>query len=121
MVLKRKRFSVHIYIRPISFDNIETGIESMLNEIQQSLFEKAKKTLAEKTKEVLDFEKFKFELEKGLFLNSPWCGDQKCEETIEETTGADIRVLPFENKKSGAPCLICKKPSKEMAIFGRGY
>ena len=105
----------------LSFDNIETGIESMLNEIQQSLFEKAKKTLAEKTKDVLDFEKFKLELEKGLFLNSPWCGDQKCEEIVEETTGADIRVLPFDNKKPGAPCLICKKPSKEMAIFGRGY
>ena len=105
----------------LSFDNIEIGIESMLNEIQQSLFEKAKKTLAEKTKDVLDFEKFKLELEKGLFLNSPWCGDQKCEETIEETTGADIRVLPFDNKKPGAPCLVCKKPSKEMAIFGRGY
>jgi prolyl-tRNA synthetase len=105
----------------LSFDNIETGIESMLNEIQQSLFEKAKKLLAEKTKDVLDFEKFKSELEKGLFLNSPWCGDQKCEETIEEITGADIRVLPFDNKKSDAPCLVCKKPSKEMAIFGRGY
>jgi len=105
----------------LSFDNIEIGIESMLNEIQQSLFEKAKKTLAEKTKDVLDFEKFKLELEKGLFLNSPWCGDQKCEEIVEETTGADIRVLPFDNKKSGAPCLVCKKPSKEMAIFGRGY
>jgi prolyl-tRNA synthetase len=105
----------------LPFDNIETGIEPMLNEIQQSLFEKAKKILAEKTKDVLDFEKFKSELEKGLFLNSPWCGDQKCEETIEEITGADIRVLPFDNKKSGAPCLVCKKPSKEMAIFGRGY
>ena len=105
----------------LPFDNIEIGIESLLNEIQQSLFEKAKKTLAEKTKDVLDFEKFKSELEKGLFLNSPWCGDQKCEETIEEITGADIRVLPFDNKKSGAPCLVCKKPSKEMAIFGRGY
>ena len=105
----------------LPFDDIETGIEVMLNEIQQSLFEKAKNLLAEKTKDVLDFEKFKSELEKGLFLNSPWCGDQKCEETIEETTGADIRVLPFDNKKSSAPCIICKKPSKEMAIFGRGY
>ena len=105
----------------LSFDNIEIGIESMLNEIQQSLFEKAKNLLAEKTRDVLDFEKFKSELEKGLLLNSPWCGDQKCEEKIEETTGADIRVLPFDGKKSDAPCIICKKPSKEMAIFGRGY
>ena len=105
----------------LSFDNIETGIESMLDEIQQSLFEKAKNLLVEKTKDVMDFEKFKSELEKGLLLNSPWCGDQKCEEIIEEATGADIRVLPFDGKKSDAPCIICKKPSIEMAIFGRGY
>ena len=105
----------------ISFVDIETGIESTLNEIHQSLFEKAKNLLAEKTRVVIDFEKFKLELEKGLFLSSPWCGDQKCEEKIEETTGADIRVLPFDSKKSDAPCIICKKPSKEMAIFGRGY
>ncbi|HET6457273.1 MAG TPA: proline--tRNA ligase [Nitrosopumilaceae archaeon] len=105
----------------LPFGDIEIGIESMLNDIQQSLFEKAKKMLAEKTMDVLDFEKFKLELEKGLFLNSPWCGDQKCEEIIEETTGADIRVLPFDSKKIDAPCLVCKKPSKEMAIFGRGY
>ncbi|HWY34021.1 MAG TPA: proline--tRNA ligase, partial [Nitrosopumilaceae archaeon] len=66
----------------LSFDNIEIGIESMLNDIQQSLFEKAKNLLAKKTRDVLDFEKFKSELEKGLLLNSPWCGDQKCEEKI---------------------------------------
>lgn len=105
----------------LSFENVENGIESMLNEIQQSLFERAKSFLVEKTKVVSDFEKFKSELENGLFLNSPWCGDQKCEEKIKEITGADIRVIPFDNKKSSEPCIWCKKPSKENVIFARGY
>ncbi len=105
----------------LSFDNVENGIDSMLNDIQQNLFEKAKGFLAEKTEDVSDFEKFKLELEKGMFLNSPWCGDQKCEEEIKEITGADIRVVPFNNKKSDARCILCKKPSKEMVIFARGY
>ena len=105
----------------LSFDNVENGIDSMLNDIQQNLFEKAKGFLAEKTEDVSDFEKFKLELEKGMFLNSPWCGDQKCEEKIKEITGADIIVVPFNNKKSDTPCILCKKPSKEMVIFARGY
>ena len=105
----------------LSFENAENGIDLMLTEIQQSLFEKAKSFLDEKSKVESDFEKFKSELENGLFLNSPWCGDQKCEEMIKETTGADIRVIPFNNKKSDAPCIWCKKPSKEMAIFACGY
>jgi len=105
----------------LSFEDIENGIHSMLNEIQQSLFERAKIFLVEKTKVVLDFEKFKSEIENGLFLNSPWCGDQKCEEKIKEITGADIRVIPFNNKKSSEPCIVCKKPNKENAIFARGY
>ncbi|HSD04567.1 MAG TPA: proline--tRNA ligase [Nitrosopumilaceae archaeon] len=105
----------------LEFSNIETGVESMLKEIQQSLFEKARELLKEKTKNISDFEKFKSELEIGAFLNSSWCGDQKCEEEIKETTGADIRVIPFDTTKSDSPCINCKRPGKENVIFARGY
>jgi prolyl-tRNA synthetase len=56
-----------------------------------------------------------------MFLYSPWCGDQKCEETIKESTGADIRVIPFDGKRSNAPCIVCKNPSKTDAMFAKGY
>lgn len=105
----------------LEFSNTETGVESMLKEIQQSLFEKAKELLKEKTKNVSNFEKFKSELENGAFLNSPWCGDPKCEEKIKELTGADIRVIPFDNAKSDSTCINCKRPSNENVIFARGY
>ncbi len=90
-------------------------------EIQNSHFEKAEKFLTTNTKIVSDFEQFKSELEKGLFLNASWCGDEKCEEKIKEITGADIRVIPFNNKKSNDVCIWCKKPGKETVIFARGY
>ncbi len=105
----------------LEFANVEAGVETTLNEIQESLFEKAKDILEEKTKAVSDFEEFKSELEKGMFLKSPWCGDQKCEEKIKEVTGADIRVIPFNNERLDSVCMICKKTSKEDVIFGRGY
>ena len=105
----------------LEFGNLENSVQSVLAEIQQSLFEKAKKFLEERIKAVTDFEKFKSELDKGMFLSSPWCGDQKCEEKIKELTGADIRVIPFDSKNSNSPCISCKRPGKENVIFGRGY
>jgi prolyl-tRNA synthetase len=60
-------------------------------------------------------------MEKGAFLYSPWCGQQKCEETIKEVTGADIRVIPFDAKNSDSKCIVCKNPSITSAIFARSY
>ncbi|MGH9998776.1 MAG: proline--tRNA ligase [Nitrosopumilaceae archaeon] len=105
----------------LEFSNTESGVESMLKEIQQSLFEKAELLLKERTKQVSDFDKFKSEIENGMFLETSWCGDQKCEEKIKESTGADIRVIPFDNNKTDAPCVNCKRPGKENVIFARGY
>jgi prolyl-tRNA synthetase len=105
----------------LTFENTESGILDLLDKIQQNLFENAKNLLREKTRDVTDFEYFKSEIEKGGFLNSPWCGEPKCEEVINETTGADIRVIPFNVKDDDAPCLVCKNLSKTHAIFGRGY
>ena len=105
----------------LEFSNTESGVESMLKEIQQSLFEKAKLLLKERTKQVSGFDKFKTEIENGMFLETSWCGDQKCEEKIKELTGADIRVIPFDISKTDAPCVNCKRPGKENVIFARGY
>ncbi|MDE1826396.1 MAG: proline--tRNA ligase [Thaumarchaeota archaeon] len=105
----------------LSFNNSEDGIIKMLDEIQCGLFEKAKKILSDRTQNITDLEQFKREIEKGMFLYSPWCEDQKCEEIIKESTGADIRVIPFDGKRSNAPCIVCKNPSKTDAIFAKGY
>jgi prolyl-tRNA synthetase len=103
------------------FENTEDGILTALDEIQQTLFENAKKLLKEKTLEVTDLEVFKSEMEKGAFLYSPWCGQTKCEEIIKESTGADIRVIPFDAKKEDAKCIVCQNASKTYAIFARSY
>lgn len=104
----------------LMFDKTD-GVIQILGEIQNNLYDNAKRMLSERIKDVADFEQFKKELENGMFLYSPWCGDQKCEETVKETTGADIRVIPFDGKRSNLPCIICKNPSKTDVIFARGY
>ncbi len=103
------------------FENIEEGIVKALDEIQADLFGKARKLLNDRIKNVADFDRFKKEIENGMFLIAPWCGDQKCEETIKEDTGADIRVIPFDAKTSNSSCIVCGTPSKSDAMFARGY
>ncbi|WP_394352601.1 hypothetical protein [Candidatus Nitrosotalea sp. FS] len=105
----------------LAFENTESGILSMLEEIQQNLFENAKNLLKEKTLEVTNFEEFKKEVEKGAFLYSPWCGQTKCEEVIKESTGADIRVIPFDAKTQDSKCIVCKNQTNIHAIFARSY
>lgn len=104
----------------LEFSNARTGIEDMLKEIQSSLFEKANLLLKERTKQVSDFDKFKAEIENGMFLETSWCGDQSCEEKIKESTGADIRVILCDNSMTSL-CVNCKRPGKEKVIFARGY
>ncbi|MDE1866636.1 MAG: proline--tRNA ligase [Thaumarchaeota archaeon] len=105
----------------LSFESAEDGIAKTLDEIQKGLFEKAKMMLENGIKNVSDFAQFKKEIEDGMFLYSSWCGDQKCEETVKESTGADIRVIPFDEKRTNAPCIVCGKPSKVDVMFAKGY
>ncbi len=105
----------------LEFGKIEEGVIQVLDAIQKNLYDNAKRFLNMRIKDISDLEQFKKELEKGMFLYSPWCGDQKCEDAIKETTGADIRVIPFDGKRSNLPCIVCKNPSKIEVIFARGY
>lgn len=105
----------------LEFGKAEEGVIQVLDAIQKDLYDNAKRFLNMRIKDISDLEQFKKELEKGMFLYSPWCGDQKCEDAIKETTGADIRVIPFDGKRSNLPCIVCKNPSKIEVIFARGY
>ena len=80
-----------------------------------------KKILEGKSILVNDYEKLKSELENGGFLYAPWCGQESCEEKIKDETGAEIRVIPFEEKIHGDKCVYCGKQSISTPIFAKGY
>jgi len=105
----------------LAIDKIDGEINVILEKIQNEMFDAAKKMLQERSISVDDYEKFKEELEKGGFLYAPWCGDENCEEKIKEETGAEIRVIPFEEKNQNRKCVYCGKSSTITTIFARGY
>ena len=105
----------------LSFDEINEKIESVLDDIQKQMFVAAKKILEKMTRDVSKYDEFKSELEKGGFIQSPWCGKEECESKIKEETSAEIRVIPFESENSSKKCVYCNEQSVSIPIFARGY
>jgi prolyl-tRNA synthetase len=103
-------------------DEAVQATERLLEEIQNSLYAKAKRALEEKITTVQNYDEFKKTLkEKAGFIKASWCGSSKCEEKIKEETGATIRLRPFEKEKPIANCVYCGEKAVEMVYFARSY
>ncbi|HTZ50117.1 MAG TPA: proline--tRNA ligase, partial [Spirochaetia bacterium] len=72
---------------------------------------------------VADYAEFKKLIEDpGGFLEAGWCGDAACEARVKEETKATIRLLPLERRDTGgAPCMVCGKTARDIAVFARAY
>jgi prolyl-tRNA synthetase len=98
------------------------AVTRLLEEIQNSLFSKAKKILEEDTVMVKTYDEFKNVLkEKGGFIRTSWCGDTTCEEKVKDETGATIRIVPFEKEETFSKCFHCGQEAKEVVYFARAY
>ncbi len=96
--------------------------QTLLEEIQQNLFQKALRFREEHTLEPTDYEGLKTAVEDGFAL-AYWCGDSNCEKEIQEETKATNRCIPLDQGKipSDASCIRCGGPARERAIFARAY
>jgi prolyl-tRNA synthetase len=103
-------------------DSVSDTSKQLLDMIQKDLYEKAKIFLQGMISRPKDYPEFKSVIEeKGGFLVAGWCGRVECEERIKAETGADIRVIPFEQKEKPKDCILCGNLSEKVAIFARAY
>ena len=94
----------------------------LLAKLQESLLSRARAFLNKNISRPASYGEFKSIIErKGGFVMAGWCGNKECEEKIKEDTGADIRVLPFDQDGRPEKCIYCGQDSKKAAIFGRAY
>jgi prolyl-tRNA synthetase len=94
----------------------------LLAKIQESLLSRARAFLNENIFRPDSYSEFKLIFERrGGFVMAGWCEQEECEERIKEDTGADIRVIPFEQKDRPTKCIYCGQESKKAAIFARAY
>jgi len=102
-------------------ENIVKVVNELLDEIQSSLFNKARKFLEDNTTTVKTYDEFKHALKKkGGFIRACWCSSPTCEKKIKEDTGATIRLIPFEKEESFSKCIYCGEEGK-VVYFGRAY
>ncbi|MBS9767134.1 MAG: proline--tRNA ligase [Flavobacteriaceae bacterium] len=106
----------------ISQENAVAYIEKTLEEIQESLFNKALSYREEHITKVDSFEEFKEVLEtKGGFVSAHWDGTAETEEKIKELTKATIRCVPLNNKKEEGTCILTGNKSEQRVLFAKAY
>jgi prolyl-tRNA synthetase len=96
------------------------AVESLLLEIQKSLYDRALAFRLANTAEPGNYDEFKQAVEKGFAL-SWWCGNEDCEARIKEETKATMRCIPIEQKGGAGKCVYCGRDAKDRAIFARAY
>ncbi|HUH18362.1 proline--tRNA ligase [Albibacterium sp.] len=106
----------------VSKEGLSQRIENLLEEIQQTIYEKALKFRTDNITLVNSYDEFKEVLEgKGGFISAHWDGTAETEKRIKEETKATIRCIPLNNKQEEGQCILTGKPSTQRVLFARAY
>lgn len=106
----------------IKQENLVEHIQTLLEDIQRNLHNKAVQFRSENITEVDDFEAFKTILEtKGGFISAHWDGTAETEEKIKTLTKATIRCIPLNAIDESGKCVFSGKPSSKRVIFAKAY
>ena len=100
---------------------IAAHVKSLLDEIQQSLFDRAAQRTQETTTRVETWDEFNAALETGGFIEAHWDGTSETEELIKKETKATIRCIPLDAKDEPGACIRTGAPSKQRVVFARAY
>ncbi|WP_370213731.1 proline--tRNA ligase [Mesoflavibacter profundi] len=106
----------------VSLDGISTTVKELLEEIQNSLFDKALSFRDNHITKVDTFEEFKTVLKtKGGFIAAHWDGTPETENKIKELTKATIRCMPLDSEEEQGICVLSGKPSSKRVLFAKAY
>ena len=106
----------------IPLSNLEKLVNELLDDIQKSLYERAKENLTRNTRSASTLDEMKAVFkEHGGFIETMWCGAPKCETKMKEEVGVTSRCIPFNQVRVGETCPICGKPSDTTVVWGVAY
>ena len=105
----------------ISKNELSIKIKTILEEIQNNLFNQAKEFRNENTHKVKTYDEFKNIINNGGFVRCGWDGDSETELKIKEETKATIRCIPFNEDPKGLKCVYSGKKAKHEVIYAKAY
>ncbi|MGE5662287.1 MAG: His/Gly/Thr/Pro-type tRNA ligase C-terminal domain-containing protein, partial [Ignavibacteriales bacterium] len=106
-------------------DSLVKKVMELLDLIHTNLLKKANEALQRSVANASTFYQLKEMIQKQVgFVSAGWCGDENCEISIKEETGADIRLIPFESTPkwdSTMRCIYCGKKAEAIPLFAKAY
>jgi prolyl-tRNA synthetase len=108
----------------VTKDGVVQSVRSLLDTIQQTLYDQALAFRRGRTYSVESFEELKALMADRArlgFVEGWWCGDAECEANIKAETQATLRCLPLEQREGSGPCVGCGREGTAWAVFGKAY
>jgi prolyl-tRNA synthetase len=107
--------------KPMPQEALVHELPVMLEDIQSSLFKRAKERMDASFHSAATYEEFKKVMEEqGGFVFAPWCGSRECETRASDETKATIRLLPASAEDAPA-CMLCGKGPAKKVPFAIAY
>ena len=108
--------------KTLPLDSLAGYIAALLDEMQNSIFQKAETLRQNLTTLVDSYEEFKQVLDgKTGFILAHWDGTPETEERIKQETKATIRCIPLDAGPEAGKCIVTGKPSQRRVLFARAY
>ena len=105
----------------VQFEGIADRVEALLDDIQNNIFEKARKYRDDRVYGCDNYEEFKAKVKDGGFFLCHWDGTEETEARIKEETQATIRCVPFGYEQTPGVDMVSGKPAKHRVIIARAY
>ncbi|GFU46023.1 hypothetical protein NPIL_628681 [Nephila pilipes] len=125
----------------MGIDSAPNSIFELLDNIHNSMYDKAKKEMDEHLAVSYDWSEFCSKLDQKFIIMAPYCGEIECEELIKKESaksademlepgapsmGAKSLCIPFQQPaqiQSDTKCInpSCTKKPKNFTLFGRSY
>jgi len=105
----------------VALNEVVNLIPKLLEDIQNSIFNKAKYFRDTHTYTTDNWDDFQAIIKKGGFVRAHWDGTLETELKIKEKTKATIRLIPDDDNLEGGKCILTGKPSKQRVIFAKAY
>ena len=104
----------------VNVNEVLPRVESLLNDIQANLFDRALKRRDSMIYEANNYDEFiSIATTKPGFIKSNWCGNVNCENKIKDDTTFKSRCIISENTKG--KCVCCGKDSNISLYWGKQY
>ena len=106
----------------VPLSELEETAKRLLDEVHESLYNRAKQNLEDHTRVCMTLEEVKAFMEtEGGFAKTMWCGELDSELAMEEQAGVTSRCMPLEQEHVSDVCVCCGKPARHSILWGVAY